>query len=704
MALYNVVMDKFLPTPAKCHYLFNLRDVSKVFQGMYWADPSLCEEKESLFRLWTHENFRVFMDRLIDDDDRQMFRQELDAIMDSQVQCRLKELVAEGEDLVYAKIQFSNPDAEDAPYDNIADRAALKAFCLQKIEDYNDCVKGKALSIVMFGDAMQHCMRIMRIIRLARGNALLVGVGGSGRHCQTRLASFISDYQCFSIEIDKNYKHPQFHEDLRKVYEKVGIKALPVTFLFSDTEIVTESFLEDVSNALQSGEIPNLYAPEDQNAVRGALEKPAKEAGIAFGPEPMWDFFIARARANLHIVFCMSPIGDGFRNYCRMYPSLVNATTIDWFLPWPKDALAEVSLTFLQASDVTPETREALANVFGIAHVAVAEVSAYMQRVEKRNNYVTPTAFINLVQGYVKTLGTKQEEIGTNRDKLANGLFKLNEARSQVEELTVDLEGMQDVVAKRTKECQELLVVIVEKKMQADEKQRTLEVDNQRLAKEEAEIMVIATDAERDLAKAMPALDAAVDALEKLDKKSIAEVKAYAKPPDLVLKTMNAVMTVMDKPATWASAKNELNDINFLQRLKNFDKDHISNSTLKKMDKYTKDQTFQPAQVTNVSRAAGALCMWVHAMKLYAEVFREVEPKRLKLKKEKERLQKKLDEKAMAEAELRQVLAMAEELQTEATEKEREKDELSATAEDLKIKLERAGQLVDGLAGEKVRR
>merc|ERR1719253_1089293 len=196
--------------------------------------------------------------------------------------------------------------------------------------------------------------------------------------------------------------------------------------------------------------------------------------------------------------------------------------------------------------------------------------------------------------------------------------------------MTVDLEGMQDVVAKRTKECQELLVVIVEKKMHA-------------------------------------------------------EVKAYAKPPELVLKTMNAVMTVMDKPATWASAKNELQDVNFLQRLKNFDKDNMSNATLKKIEKYTKDSTFQPQTVQNVSKAAGALCMWCHAMKLYAEVYREVEPKRLKLKKEKERLQKKLDEKAMAEAELKQVLAMVEELQTEATEKEREKDELSATAEDLKI-------------------
>merc|ERR1719407_376865 len=90
-------------------------------------------------------------------------------------------------------------------------------------------------------------------------------------------------------------------------------------------------------------------------------------------------------------------------------------------------------------------------------------------------------------------------------------------------------------------------------------------------------------------------------------------------------------------------------------------------------------------------------------MKLYAEVYREVEPKRLKLKKEKEKLQKKLDEKAAAESELRAVLQMVTDLQTEADEKEREKDELTATAEELKQKLERAAALVDGLAGEKVR-
>merc|ERR1711904_50563 len=72
--------------------------------------------------------------------------------------------------------------------------------------------------------------------------------------------------------------------------------------------------------------------------------------------------------------------------------------------------------------------------------------------------------------------------------------------------------------------------------------------------------------------------------------------------------------------------------MNFLQRIKNFDKDNISNATLKKMEKYTKDANFTPPLVAKVSVAAGALCQWFHAMKIYAEIFREVEPKKLRLR------------------------------------------------------------------------
>ena len=49
--------------------------------------------------------------------------------------------------------------------------------------------------------------------------------------------------------------------------------------------------------------------------------------------------FIIKAKTNLHLVLAMSPIGEDFKRRLRMFPSLVNCCAIDWFLPWPKEAL-----------------------------------------------------------------------------------------------------------------------------------------------------------------------------------------------------------------------------------------------------------------------------------------------------------------------------------------------------------------------------
>jgi dynein heavy chain len=54
--------------------------------------------------------------------------------------------------------------------------------------------------------------------------------------------------------------------------------------------------------------------------------------------EVMLDF-ITKAKKSIHLVLAMSPIGEDFKRRLRMFPSLVNCCTIDWFLPWPKEAL-----------------------------------------------------------------------------------------------------------------------------------------------------------------------------------------------------------------------------------------------------------------------------------------------------------------------------------------------------------------------------
>ena len=68
--------------------------------------------------------------------------------------------------------------------------------------------------------------------------------------------------------------------------------------------------------------------------------------------------YLARVMANLHLILCFSPLGEAFRNRLRMFPSLVNCSTIDWFTEWPAEALESVGLSALvEANQVVPENR-----------------------------------------------------------------------------------------------------------------------------------------------------------------------------------------------------------------------------------------------------------------------------------------------------------------------------------------------------------
>ena len=71
--IYSKISEELLPTPAKFHYSFNLRDISKVFQGILMIRPRKCSTLETFARLWVHECSRIFCDRLINEEDQQWF-------------------------------------------------------------------------------------------------------------------------------------------------------------------------------------------------------------------------------------------------------------------------------------------------------------------------------------------------------------------------------------------------------------------------------------------------------------------------------------------------------------------------------------------------------------------------------------------------------------------------------------------------------
>jgi len=78
----------------------------------------------------------------------------------------------------------------------------------------------------------------------------------------------------------------------------------------------------------------------------------AVKQGTSDSKEACWAQFVLQCRNNLHVVLAMSPVGETLRTRCRNFPGLVNNTVIDWFEPWPEQALHSVATVFLQVSSL----------------------------------------------------------------------------------------------------------------------------------------------------------------------------------------------------------------------------------------------------------------------------------------------------------------------------------------------------------------
>ncbi|KAF1790945.1 P-loop containing nucleoside triphosphate hydrolase [Phytophthora cactorum] len=635
--LYQNVLEQFLPTPANCHYLFNLRDMARVIQGLLLSDKHTVASRDGMLRLWMHESLRVFSDRLTSYEDRQSFKRKLDDLLGVHFQTdwgRLlssapEQLKENGPLFTYIFSTTPGSDEGSARYAEVMDMKMLKSFVEEQLENHNAEPGFVPMNLVMFSDALMHILRIHRQLMTMRGNLLL---------SLTKLAAFMGGFKVFQIEVGKNYRSFEFHEDIKKLYTQVGLQQQKTVFLFSDTQIKNESFVEDLNNILSSGEIPGLFEKDEQAGILDGVRLRARAQGIRETKESLWNFFISE----------------------------------------------EVGMKFLEEKNVALEVqRPKIAAVFAVVHSSVMLASSQVLARMKRHNYVTPTNYLSLVTGYIRD----------TRDKLKNGLAKLEESRLQVEEMSKQLEQRKIVVAQKNKDCSDLLVVIVSERRVADEQRKQVEADSERIGKEEAETKKIADDAQKDLDEALPALQRAMQEVENLDKKAIAEVKVYTQPPEAVSMVMCAVMILFGLPPTWASAKTKMNDVSFLQQIKTFDKDSIRDKTVTALKKYTSKPTFNSDVVRKVSSAAGALCSWVLAMECYSGVFRVVAPKKEVLRKSQQALAVKQKDLQVAKEKLQEVTEKVEALKNQYDTSVSEKNALPFAAE----------QLVKGLAGERER-
>ena len=284
-----------------------------------------------------------------------------------------------------------------------------------------------------------------------------------------------------------------------------------------------------------------------------------------------------------------------------MFPGLVNCCTIDWFTEWPSDALQEVANRQMEQEKSMDDTvKESLCAVFATCHRSTSEKSAEMLATLKRKNYVTPTNYLEFVNGYRQLLGEKRAQLQGKAQKLRGGLLKLAETDVKVGELQVKAEGQKVVVAEAKVQCEELLVTIVAEKREADEQEK--HVQGEKAGARHRGGVGGGGGMPAGLDKAMPALDAAVEALN-CSKKDTDVLRTFS-GPELVELCMKGVMMVLKKTQNWDTAKKELGK-DLLGQLKNFDKSKLDDALLNKMKKYVNDPKYARGDGERVQRVRG---------------------------------------------------------------------------------------------------
>merc|ERR1719295_2016101 len=560
---------------------------------------------------------------------------------------------------------------------------------------------------------MNHIVRIARIIANPKGNAFLIGVGGSGKQSLTRLASWICGYEVFQIAVTRLYCSVDLLEDIKQLYMKCGVKGSGVTFMLTDSQIVDEKWLVYINDLLSSGDIPSLFAEDEKDSIYCSLRSEFKLHGIEDSDRSaMHEYFINKVGKNLHLVLCFSPVGEAFRVRCRKFPALINCTSLDWFFPWPYDALTAVASRFVGESEeladaMDEETLDKIAHHMAHCHVSVDSMSTKYYQYEKRYNHTTPKSFLELIAFYKKLFKQKSDHLYDQIQRLDKGIATLQKTAKDVSSLKEDLVKKLEIVEEKKvaasiliEKCgKERVKVDAEKAVALEEKAKASIVLNRANA--------IKAECETTLKKAMPALKAASNAVDCLTKSSLTELKSLKAPDAKILEVTKAVLILKDgekKNHSWKKAQAMMKNVDaFKRELENYNADSIDEGLLKLVRPILEKEYFNKAMMGKISMAAANLCVWVVATVEYNGIYKDVAPKMAAAEvAEGEHAQamatlKKVEEQVAAkEALLKKV---TDELQAAIA----DKNAVERDAQNCQDRLALAERLVSGLSDENTR-
>ncbi|CAB4061834.1 DNAH [Lepeophtheirus salmonis] len=682
LGVHKFVVSELLPTPKHSHYLFSLKEFSRVICGVLLSVPETMTDLLCMKRLWVHEILRVYYDRLVHTKDRDIFLNCLKSTEATVTENDLRKLM-------FCDFGDSKNSEEDKFYKSVTDIDHIRRVSEDLLDKYNQ-ISRKPMELVLFDFALEHLCRISRVLKQPESHMIFIGLGGSGRQSLSRLAAHISGFEFHQIELGKDDELYKWKSELKTVLKKTSHKLEP------------SEKLEIVEN------MKNLEKDMDKSMhTDGSLQA-------------LFSLFVKRIKENMHIIFAMSPTSNSFRRNLVRFPALMDRCTINWFHQWPNDALNFVSNKFLMGIDFRPGELKSCVSLCEFFHNSSIKLSKKMSG--KVFNYVTPASYLELNLMFKKHLREHRKKVCETQKKYEISLEKLKGAESQVSVMQTEMNAIQPKLVVASKDVDEVLSIVDKEQYEVTEQDKILKSEESIVNEKKKLADTIRSDCESELAEVTSFVEASLEMISSLSQSELSSIRGM-KGPTISLKLNTEALCCLkgiksDKipdPSGvvgkmiddfWGPTKRLLADPKFLESFYSFDKDNLNPKVMKIIrEKYLSQQDMNPdkskSSVTAADLVSRAMFRWIQSLDMYEKVARNIAPKRETLTKADTDFQESLENLTGKKEILRRSQEKLKIIMNDLQEKKQRKAELENEVELCSRKLERAEQLITGFGNER---
>lgn len=700
--VYNKSQLKFTQDE-QAHYVYSPRELTRWVRGLYSAlrdSPEL--SLYSFIRLYTHEAIRLFCDRLVTSEARQWTLDLIKQVTTSNFPTLDIDSIMKGPILYSDWLSLS--------YESV-DQSELVNFITERLKVFSEEVLD--VELVLHDEAVDHILRIDRVLRQPQGHLILVGPSSSGKTSLTKFVAWINGLKTHQLTVNKNYTLADFDSTLRNLMKKASLQNEKICFIVDESTILDGAFLERMNSLLANSQIQEIFDPEEYKLLLGACkEKLQSQGSLLDTEEELYDWFTQQVANNLHVVFTINDPNDPNSPQIITSPALFNRCVLNWMGDWSTKSVIQVSEKLLLSvpidkSDYVPP-QEPISNLsIDLKTYRDAVINTILHiYTGSHQRTASPGNLINFVKCFIEILSTKERELQADQRHLNNGLDTLRETVIKVKQLQQDLSIKEQALKSKQQEAKLMLNKILTDQNEAERKQEASVQIQGALEEQEKEINAQRELVMKDLALAEPAILEARRGVKNIKKQHLTELRSMSTPPQMVQLTLESVCVLLGYEfSTWRDVQLIIRKDDFITNIVNFDNERQLTVDLRDymQQQYLSKPEYTFAAADRASKACGPLLQWVEAQIQYSLVIDKVAPLR-------EDVVMLENESLQTKARLLAIDDMINELQESIESYKDEYSSLIRETENIKIEMEsinknvsRALQLVENLTGERTR-